>query len=287
MKLAFLGAGNMAGAMIQSILAADVLKGDEILLVNARNPEHGKETAARLGITAAEPLALRTADAIVFAMKPQDFSAAAAMYRSYLENQLVLSIMAGISFKKLEKELGALPFIRVMPNMGVSVRRGVTGYAIGARVTQRQAEFAHALLAAGGMAIRLEHEDEISKVIGVAAYFCLMLEALAGAAVRDGMEPEAAVAFARETFIGTAEILKAEPVSPETLRARISSKKGTTEAAVEAMLGAGFEIAVTAGYIRAVQKSDMMTAAFDAEERDWKAMKREAICLPLFFVLLL
>ncbi|MCI5914234.1 MAG: pyrroline-5-carboxylate reductase [Christensenella sp.] len=269
MKLAFLGAGNMAGAMIQSILAADVLKGDEILLVNARNPAHGKETAARLGITAAEPAALRTADAIVFAMKPQDFSAAAAMYRSYLENQLVLSIMAGISFKKLEKELGALPFIRVMPNMGVSVRRGVTGYAIGARVTQRQAEFAHALLAAGGMAIRLEHEDEISKVIGVAgsspAYFCLMLEALAGAAVRDGMEPEAAVAFARETFIGTAEILKAEPVSPETLRARISSKKGTTEAAVEAMLGAGFEIAVTAGYIRAVQKSDMMTAAFDAE----------------------
>ena len=122
MKLAFLGAGNMAGAMIQSILAADVLKGDEILLVNARNPAHGKETAARLGITAAEPAALRTADAIVFAMKPQDFSAAAAMYRSYLENQLVLSIMAGISFKKLEKELGALPFIRVMPNMGVSVR---------------------------------------------------------------------------------------------------------------------------------------------------------------------
>ena len=258
MKLAFLGAGNMAGAMIQSILAADVLKGDEILLVNARNPEHGKETAARLGITAAEPLALRTADAIVFAMKPQDFSAAAAMYRPYLENQLVFSIMAGISFKKLEKELGALPFIRVMPNMGVS-----------ARVTQRQAEFAHALLAAGGMAIRLEHEGEISKVIGVAgsspAYFCLMLEALAGAAVRDGMEPEAAAAFARETFIGTAEILKAEPVSPETLRARISSKKGTTEAAVEAMLGAGFEIAVTAGYIRAVQKSDVMTAVFDAE----------------------
>ena len=261
MKLAFLGAGNMAGAMIQSILAADVLKGDEILLVNARNPAHGKETAARLGITAAEPAALRMADAIVFAMKPQDFSAAAAMYRSYLENQLVLSIMAGISFKKLEKELGALPFIRVMPNMGVSVRRGVTGYAIGARVTQRQAEFAHALLAAGGMAIRLEREGEISKVIGVAgsspAYFCLMLEALAGAAVRDGMEPEAAAAFA--------EILKAEPVSPETLRARISSKKGTTEAAVEAMLGAGFEIAVTAGYIRAVQKSDVMTAVFDAE----------------------
>ena len=67
--------------MIQSILAADVLKGDEILLVNARNPEHGKETAARLGITAAEPLALRTADANVIAMKPQDFSAADAKYR--------------------------------------------------------------------------------------------------------------------------------------------------------------------------------------------------------------
>ena len=269
MKLAFLGAGNMAGAMIKSILAADVLKGEEILLVNSRNPEHGKETAARLGITAVDAEALRTADAVVFAMKPQDFAAAAAMYRPYLDRQLVLSIMAGISFFKLEKELGALPFIRVMPNMGVSVQRGVTGYAVGARVTEEQAAFAEKLLAAGGMAIRLGSEKEISKVIGVAgsspAYFCLMLESLAGAAVRDGMDPEAAAVFARESFIGTAEILKAEPVSPEELRARISSKRGTTEAAVETMLGAGFEIAVTAGYIRAVQKSDAMTSTFDAE----------------------
>lgn len=271
MKLAFLGAGNMAGAMIQSILAAGVLQGDEILCVNARNPEHGKETAARLGITAAEPAALSGVDGVVFAMKPQDFAAAAGMYRQHLKKgQLVLSIMAGISFAKLQKELGVLPFIRVMPNMGVGVRRGVTGYAVGTGVSQAQAAFAEKLLAAGGMAIRLQNETEIAKVIGVAgsspAYFCLMLEALAGAAVRDGMEPEAAAAFARETFIGTAEILKAEPeLSPEALRARISSKKGTTEAAVEAMRGAGFAPAVAAGYTRAVQKSDAMTAAFDAE----------------------
>ena len=114
MKLAFLGAGNMAGAMIKSILAADVLKGEEILLVNSRNPEHGKETAARLGITAVDAEALRTADAVVFAMKPQDFASAAAMYRPYLDGQLVLSIMAGISFYKLEKELGALPFLSLI-----------------------------------------------------------------------------------------------------------------------------------------------------------------------------
>ena len=76
---------------------------------------------------------------------------------------------------------------------------------------------------------------------------------------------DAAEAQRSPIIIGTAEILKAEPVSPEELRARISSKRGTTEAAVETMLGAGFEIAVTAGYIRAVQKSDAMTSTFDAE----------------------
>ena len=265
MKLAFLGAGNMAGAIIKSALRGGVLNGNEILCVNARNPEHGRQRATELGIQAAGPEALATADAVVFAMKPQDFAQAAAMYRPCLKaGQLILSIMAGISFQKMEKELGAFPMIRV------GVGRGVTGYAVGAGVTEEQAAFAEKLLAAGGMAIRLQSEAEIAKVIGVAgsspAYFCLLLEALAEAAVRDGMAPDAAALFARETMIGTAELLKAEPTLTATeLRARISSKKGTTEAAVEAMRAAGFEEAVAAGYVRAVQKSDAMTATFDAE----------------------
>ena len=271
MKLAFLGAGNMAGAIIKSALRGGVLNGNEILCINARNPEHGRQRATELGIQAAGPEALATADAVVFAMKPQDFAQAAAMYRPHLkEGQLILSIMAGISFRKMEKELGAFPVIRVMPNMGVGVGRGVTGYAVGTGVTEEQAAFAEKLLAAGGMAIRLQSEAEIAKVIGVAgsspAYFCLLLEALAEAAVRDGMAPDAAALFARETMIGTAELLKTEPtLTAAELRARISSKKGTTEAAIEAMRAAGFEEAVAAGYVRAVQKSDAMTATFDAE----------------------
>ena len=110
-----------------------MLNGNEILCINARNPEHGRQQAAALGIQAAGPEALATADAVVFAMKPQDFAQAAAMYRPHLkEGQLILSIMAGISFRKMEKELGAFPVIRVMANMGVGVGRGVTGYAVGA-----------------------------------------------------------------------------------------------------------------------------------------------------------
>lgn len=272
MKLAFLGAGNMAGAIIKSALRGGVLNGNEILCINARNPEHGRQRATELGIQAAGPEALAAADAVVFAMKPQDFAQAAAMYRPHLkkEGQLILSIMAGISFRKMEKELGAFPVIRVMPNMGVGVGRGVTGYAVGTGVTEEQAAFAEKLLAAGGMAIRLQSEAEIAKVIGVAgsspAYFCLLLEALAEAAARDGMALDAAALFARETMIGTAELLKTEPtLTAAELRARISSKKGTTEAAIEAMRAAGFEEAVAAGYVRAVQKSDAMTATFDAE----------------------
>jgi len=271
MKLACIGAGNMAGAVIKSALAAGLLQGSEIGIVNARSPEHGIQAAEKLGVTCMAPEEIAAADAVMLGVKPQDFAAAAAMYRQYFrEGQLVLSMMAGISFKKLKKELGDMHFVRSMPNMGVGVLRGVTGYALVENVTEAEANFMHALCAAGGTAIRLGSEDEIAKVIGAAgsspAYFCFLIEALAAAAKADGMDEVSAASFAREAFIGTAEILKADAdLSPAELRRRISSKKGTTEAAINRMAETGFMESVAAGYRRAVEKSDAMTAMFDAE----------------------
>lgn len=271
MKLVAIGAGNMAGAVIKSALAAKLLSGSEIGIVNLRSPEHGAAAAAKLGVSFVEPAAIASAETVMLGVKPQDFAAAAAMYRQYFrEGQCVLSMMAGISFKKLEKELGSMHFARSMPNMGVGVLRGVTGYALCENVTEKEAAFIHALSAAGGTAIRLAGEEEIAMVIGAAgsspAYFCFLAEALAAAAVNSGMDAASAEAFAREAFIGTAEILKADPaLTPAELRRRISSKKGTTEAAIERMAEAGLPEAVEAGFRRAVEKSDAMTAAFDAE----------------------
>lgn len=271
MKLACIGAGNMAGAVIKSALAANLLQGDEIGIVNERNPEHGRLAAEKLGVTYMKAEDIRFADAVMIGVKPQDFAAAAEMYRSFFrEGQLVLSMMAGISFKKLKKELGDMHFVRSMPNMGVGVLCGVTGYAIGENVTAAEERFMHALCASGGTAIRLKSEDEIAKVIGAAgsspAYFCFLAEALAAAAAADGMEPDSAAAFAREAFIGTAELLKNDPsLTPTELRRRISSKKGTTEAAIDRMAETGFMESVAAGYLRAVEKSDAMTKMFDEQ----------------------
>ncbi len=271
MLLACIGAGNMAGAVIKSALAANLLTGSEIGIVNARNPEHGKLAAERLGVTCIAPEAIRSADAVMIGVKPQDFAAAAEMYRPYFrEGQLVLSMMAGISFKKLGKELGNMHFVRSMPNMGVGVLRGVTGYALHESVSEEEARFMQKLCASGGIAIRLQNEDEIAKVIGAAgsspAYFCFLVEALAAAAAADGMDEASAAAFAREAFIGTAEILKADSdLTPTELRRRISSKKGTTEAAIDRMAETGFRESVAAGYLRAVEKSDAMTKMFDEQ----------------------
>lgn len=268
MKLAFLGLGNMTQAMARGLVESKLLSNENILCANERNPEALKIKCEKMGLRFIRANALKEADAVVFAMKPQDFAAAAAMYRPYLgEKQLVISIMAGISFRAMEHALGMRPTVRTMPNMALSVRRSVTGMAANAHCTEDHIQLAETIFTALGMVVKVSEKD-ISKVIGVAgsspAYFCLMLEALANAAVEDGVMRVDAERMARETFIGVGEILKTQPISPAELRKRISSKGGTTADAIDALHENGLFEAVHAAYTTARDKSDLMSAKFES-----------------------
>ena len=234
MKYAFIGSGNMARAIIGGLV--------------------GTGKVARLyGTVSAAPERIGEAGCVVVAVKPQSFPAAAGTYAAHIApGALVVSIMAGIGTAAVEAAFPQARVTRVMPNLALAVGCGAAGVAPGKTATEEDVELTVRIFSAAGVAVRVE-ESEIDSVAALsgsgAAYIYFLVENLRDAAVEDGMEPEKAALLARQTLIGAARQLEAgEDVPPEELRRRITSKKGTTEAAVNALAELGLPQAVRAAY---------------------------------------
>ena len=159
--------------------------------------------------------------------------------------------MAGIPTAAVEAAFPASRVTRVMPNLALAVGCGAAGVAPGATATEADVQQTLKIFSAAGVAVAVD-EAEIDSVAAIsgsgAAYVYFLVENLRDAAIEDGMEPQKAALLARQTLIGAARQLEQEDVPPEELRRRITSKKGTTEAAINAMAEAGLPAAVRAGY---------------------------------------
>lgn len=250
-KTAFIGSGNMARAIIGGMVGAGA-KPEEIIVINPGNPASTGEVHRKYGAVPGGPEALTDAETVVLAVKPQTFPDAAPVYRPYLSPRtLIVSIMAGIPIKTLEETFPGARVARVMPNLALSVGRGAAGFALGTAATAEDARTVSEIFSAAGTAVQVDETqiDDVAALSGSgAAYLYLVTEALRDAAVEDGMAPETAAALANQTLIGAAALLEHENEPPEELRRRITSKKGTTEAAVNKMKELGLPEAVKAGY---------------------------------------
>ncbi|MBR6915271.1 MAG: pyrroline-5-carboxylate reductase [Clostridia bacterium] len=260
---AFIGTGFMARAMIGGIVGAGVRSPGEIFTVNPVDPESAAEVSSIYGVRMGEIGDLRAADVVVFAIKPQQFREAKEMYREFLTpDKLYLSIMAGITTEKLEGAIPGAAVVRLMPNLALSVGKSSTAYAPGRYASDDDCKLVEELFSVLGTVIRVG-EEMISSVTALSgsgpAYFCLLTEKLADAAKAQGMDPATADALALSTLIGTAKLLSGSDTTPEELRRRVTSKKGTTEAGVGAMLAAGFEKAVADGFNAARIRSDELS----------------------------
>lgn len=262
-KIAFIGSGNMARAIIGGLVRAG-FPAERILVVNPGNPVSTGEVQAAYGAVPAGPEALEEATIIVIAVKPQTFPEAAKLYRPFVNRDaLFISIMAGITLAGVEAAFGGVRAIRVMPNIAMAVGCGASGYAAGKTATEVDAAAAERIFSASGVAVRVT-EDRINDVGALsgsgAAYLYYLLEALRDAAVEDGVDPATAAALARQTLLGAAKQLEKEDVPPEELRKRITSKNGTTEAAIKKMKELGFPGAVKAGYRANKARSEELSA---------------------------
>ncbi len=257
MNITFIGGGNMATAIIGGLLkkgyAAQTLRAVEIdAAARARLAQQfGVTTFDRVDVAAA------AADCIVLAVKPQNTREVATALRPHLSQQLVISIAAGIRSVDLARWLGGYArLVRAMPNTPALVGAGCSGIFAQPGATAEDIARSEAILGAVGVTLRVENEAQLDAVTAVSgsgpAYVFYFIEALQQAALDLGLAPAAARSLALDTFAGAVKLAAASAEDAATLRARVTSKGGTTAAALENMQSAGIKEAI----VRAVKAAD-------------------------------
>ena len=241
----------MARAIIAGLVRTGT-PGEDILVVNPNNPKSCGEVHEKYGTVTAPAEAVAEADTVVIAVKPQSFPAAYPAYAPYVRpGALVVSIMAGIPTAAVEAAFPGARVVRVMPNLALAVGYGAAGVAPGATACDRDVQDVIAIFSPGGAAVAVTEAqiDDVAALSGSgAAYIYYMVENLRDAAIEAGIAPDTAAMLAKQTLLGAAKQLELEDEPPEELRRRITSKKGTTEAAISALDEHGFPEAVRACY---------------------------------------
>jgi pyrroline-5-carboxylate reductase len=262
-SVAFIGGGNMAGAVIGGLVASGMAP-QRIVVVEPFAA--ARERLAAQHSVAAQSSAdarLSAAATVVWAVKPQVFAEAAAAAAPWLARALHLSVMAGVRIAGIEAALG-LPagqgrIVRSMPNTPALIGRGIAGLVAAPAVTAAEREWVQTLLAPTGQTLWFEAEAALDAVTALSgsgpAYVFYVVEAMMRAAESMGLSAAEGKRLALATFDGAAALAAASPLHPAELRAQVTSKGGTTAAALavldERAVGAAFEAAVLAAQRRA------------------------------------
>lgn len=249
LRIAFIGAGNMAACLIGGLLA----KGMPANQIHASEPSAARRTQLQqdLGIHthADNGTACTDADLIVLAVKPQLMREVCQPLAAVLKpGQLVISIAAGINCTSLQRWLGHAAVVRCMPNTPALLQQGISGLFAAEAVTPSQRQQAETLLNAVGETVWVEHENLLDAVTAVSgsgpAYFFLLMEAMTDAGIQLGLEPATAARLAQHTALGAAHMACQSDVDVATLRQRVTSPQGTTDAAIRSFEADGLRAIV-------------------------------------------
>jgi pyrroline-5-carboxylate reductase len=237
MKITFLGGGNMAGALIGGLRAQGFDAG-AISVIEVSDSAR-ERLVAQHGVraSAAPDAATLEADTLVLAVKPQDMRAALASLGAAAASKLVISIAAGLRLADLSRWLGGhRRLVRCMPNTPALIGAGITGLYALPEVSAAEKQRAARILGAVGEVVWVEDEALLDPVTAVSgsgpAYVFWFIEQLAAAGIRLGLPQEVATRLALQTVLGAAKLAAQSGEAPGTLRERVTSKGGTTEAAL-------------------------------------------------------
>ncbi|MGQ0442766.1 MAG: pyrroline-5-carboxylate reductase [Methylophilaceae bacterium] len=233
MKLAFIGGGNMAHALIAGLKNQQFAMSDiTVVELNADKREYLQKQFA---VNSTDNLAdVATCEVILLAIKPQQLSALARNLAAFLNHQLVISIAAGIRLHDLSRWLGDYQtVVRAMPNTPAQIQAGVTGLYAPPHISAAQIAMADQILGAVGSTLWLDTEEKLDAITAISgsgpAYVFYFIEALEAAALALGLNAEQAKLLSIDTFQGASLLANASATPVTTLRAQVTSKGGTTE----------------------------------------------------------
>ncbi|MFP9138316.1 pyrroline-5-carboxylate reductase [Devosia sp. XGJD_8] len=235
------GAGKMGLALARGWLDAG-LPPSNLLLVDPNPGDAARDLAEDYGLTLNSEAVGLQPNVLVLAVKPQIADTVMATLAPVVGPQtLAISIAAGIDIARLSRGLGMGRVVRTMPNTPAQIGKGITGAVAGPEVNAQDRDNAEALLRAAGPVVWFDDESQLDAVTAVSgsgpAYVFHLVEALAAAGKAQGLPDAIAEQLARQTVIGSAALLEADPATPAVLRQNVTSPNGTTAAGLAVLMG--------------------------------------------------
>ncbi len=263
--IAFIGAGNMSGAIINGLLGSGV-KPQSLRASTASSESLTPWRDKGLSVSTDNNAIIEGADIVVLGVKPQGLRAVCEQIAPSIRQSkpLVISVAAGIGLGSLQQWLGeGLAIVRSMPNTPSRLGCGATGLVANDRVSDRQREQTEQLLNAVGICCWVDSEAELDAVIAVSgsgpAYFFLFVEAMIAAGEKLGLSRDVATRLANQTALGAARMLSETGEDAATLRRQVTSPGGTTAEAIETFLNNELPATVEQAMRAAVTRAQAMS----------------------------
>jgi pyrroline-5-carboxylate reductase len=238
-QIAFIGGGNMATAIIGGLIREGIPASQIDVIEPFAEARQRLDTEFGIAAEASAGPALRSAGLVVWAVKPQTFKEAAQQARPYTGQALHLSVAAGIRSSSIAQWLGTDAVVRTMPNTPALVGKGMAALFARAGVSAEGRELVERVIATTGDFLWVDQEEKLDAVTALSgsgpAYVFYFLEAMTQAGVEMGLTPAQAHQLAVGTFAGATELARSSTETPEVLRQRVTSKGGTTYAAITSM----------------------------------------------------
>jgi len=266
--IAFIGGGNMASAIIHGLVGQG-FPHEHIRVVEPFGQARD-QLAQQFGITAHAQAGafLDSAELVVWAVKPQTFQDAARQCQPHTRKALHLSVAAGIPSQSIARWLGSERIVRAMPNTPALIGKGITAFYARAAVQQHDRQQVEEVMRSTGETLWVEAEEQLDAVTAVSgsgpAYVFYFMEAMMAAGTAMGLTAAQARQLTLATFTGASELARASQDPPEMLRQRVTSKGGTTFAAISAMDEAGMQAAFTRALHAARDRARSMGQEFGA-----------------------
>ncbi|MBP6057836.1 MAG: pyrroline-5-carboxylate reductase [Nitrosomonas sp.] len=267
MNITFIGGGNMASALISGLLQQGyAAKQIHVVEINAENREKVKH---EFGVSAAADLTsgIAESDAVLLSVKPQQLFELTQKLAPLLRNQLIISIAAGICATDIIRWLGGYQrVVRAMPNTPSLVRSGVAGLYANSDVGEQDRKNAESILAAVGSTLWVDEEEMLHAVTAISgsgpAYVFYFIESMQQAGIELGLTPVQARQLSLQTFVGASKLASLSDEEAVTLRARVTSKGGTTEQAIRTMEKNDIKCKIIAAIHAANERSREMSDEF-------------------------
>jgi pyrroline-5-carboxylate reductase len=262
--LAFIGGGNMASAIIGGLIKQGTSANRILVVEPFEEARQRLQTQFGVRVLAAADVTLAEAGLVIWAVKPQTFKEAAQQTRDFCTRALHLSVAAGIRSDSIANWLRTERVVRAMPNTPALVGLGQTGLFARAAVTAADKTWVEQVIATTGAQLWVKEEPLLDAVTAISgsgpAYVFFFIEAMVEAGVKMGLTADQATQLAIGTFEGASQLAKTASEPPAVLRERVTSKGGTTYAALTSMQNAHvselFQTALKAAQLRAHELGD-------------------------------